>query len=92
MAQAVTWNPRRKGWLGRRGSPKNRPEPSPRKEVVTDLIPDKPLFRVDEVAEICSVHENTVRNWLETGKLEAIRLPNDQIRISRSSLLKILSN
>jgi excisionase family DNA binding protein len=36
-------------------------------------LPNKDLFRVEEVAAYFSITERTVRLWIEHGKLEAIK-------------------
>jgi excisionase family DNA binding protein len=59
------------------------------------LPPGKMMFRIDEVAHFCDVHERTVRNWIESGHLPVVRLPGlfrPKIRITRTTLLKILGN
>ena len=49
-------------------------------------LPNKALFRVDEVAEYFNVHENTIRLWIDHGLLVAekyrrlIRIPRDSIK------------
>jgi len=53
-------------------------------------IPNKAFFRIDEVAEIFDVHQNTVRNWIEENKLLAIKLPGGHIRVAHGSILKII--
>lgn len=50
-------------------------------------LPDKDLFRVDEVAEYLDVTQSTIYRWVQHGHLPAekyIRV----IRISRKTLLK----
>lgn len=54
-------------------------------------IPDKALFRIDEVATICAVHENTVRRWTKEGKLAVITLPKGRIRVARAALEELLA-
>ena len=62
-------------------------------------LPEKDLFRVDEVAEYFSVTERTVRLWIERGNLIAekivgtIRIPresilNCRVKLKRNSLTK----
>lgn len=48
-------------------------------------LPNKALFRVDEVAEYFSVHENTIRLWIDHGLLIAEKY-NRSIRIPRNSI------
>jgi excisionase family DNA binding protein len=54
------------------------------------MIPDKPHFRIDEAASICDVHPNTIRRWIDDGKLDHIRLPGGGIRIPHTAVLKLL--
>lgn len=55
-------------------------------------IPDKALFRVAEVAAICSVHPDTVRRWIKEGKLKPIYLPYGRLRVARAALDDILKD
>lgn len=32
-------------------------------------------LRIDEVAELLGVHQNTVRRWCDTGEIQCVRLP-----------------
>lgn len=52
---------------------------------MTDL-PDKKLFRVDEVAAFLDVDRSTIYRWIDHGLLAAEKY-NRVIRISRESLL-----
>jgi excisionase family DNA binding protein len=54
---------------------------------MTDL-PDKPTFRVSEVALYYGVTERTVYLWIEHKHLETIMTPRGQCRITRESLDK----
>jgi excisionase family DNA binding protein len=38
------------------------------------------LLNVRETAQILGIHENTVRNWVERGILQAARLPGSGFR------------
>jgi excisionase family DNA binding protein len=48
-------------------------------------LPDKSLYRPDEVAEYYRVHKKTIWKWISEGKLVAIRI-NKTLRIPRESL------
>jgi excisionase family DNA binding protein len=50
-------------------------------------LPDKDLFRVDEVAEYLDVTQSTIYRWIDHGHLPAEKYRR-VIRISRKSLLK----
>jgi len=52
---------------------------------MTDL-PNKELFRPDEVAKFYSVARSTVYVWIETGKLEAVKVGGKLLRIPREAL------
>jgi len=52
---------------------------------MTDL-PDKALLRPDEVAKYYSVAKSTVYVWIETGKLEAVKVGGKLLRIPREAL------
>jgi excisionase family DNA binding protein len=39
--------------------------------------------KIKDVANYCMVSKTTVRRWIESGKLRAIRLPSGHYRISR---------
>ena len=54
-------------------------------------LPDKELLRPDEVAEYYSVSVKTVRGWIATGKLEAIKIAGGVLRIPRTAINKIES-
>lgn len=57
------------------------------------FIPQKDLFRIDEVAGIFGVHHRTVRRWIDEGKIEnVIRTPSMVgVRIKRCELLRLVS-
>ena len=52
---------------------------------MTDL-PNKALLRPDEVAKYYSVAKSTVYVWIETGKLEAVKVGGKLRRIPREAL------
>ena len=54
-------------------------------------IPDKALFRIDEVAALCAVTARTVRNWTHEGKLKPTFLPNGRLRVARADLEEMLA-
>ena len=52
---------------------------------------DKQFFSPDEAAEFLGVHTQTVRGYIRTGKLPALRLAGERaLRIQRSDLLALL--
>lgn len=54
-------------------------------------LPDKELLRPDEVAAYYSVKVKTVRGWIATGKLDAIKIAGGLLRVPRTAINKIES-
>lgn len=52
-------------------------------------IPNKLLFRPDEVAKLLSLHRDTIYRWIKQGKLSAIKTPGVSLRISREEIERI---
>lgn len=50
----------------------------------------KPKLRVDEAAAILDVHQNTVRRWVDEGKLAAVLTAGGHRRVRTESVLKYL--
>jgi len=48
------------------------------------------LLRIQDVAEHCRCSVWTVRDWIDGGKLEALRLPGRLVRISPAALERFL--
>lgn len=48
------------------------------------------MLTVAQVAERLTVHENTVRNWISRGELEADRVGPRIIRISEEALTRFM--
>ena len=46
-------------------------------------LPEKSLLRPAKVAEILDIPLSTIYYWISVGRLEAIKLPGKNIRISR---------
>lgn len=51
-----------------------------------EFLPDKSLFRIDEVATYFSVSERTVRLWIDHGHFKVEKL-HGTIRVLRESIL-----
>lgn len=51
--------------------------------------PDETFLTVAEVAELLKVNQQTVRNWIDHGRLPAVRVGR-RVRIKRSDLDRIL--
>ena len=54
------------------------------------FLPVKSFFRIDVVADLLGVHQNTIRGWITEGKLEHIRLPSGTIRVPRDAIIKVV--
>jgi excisionase family DNA binding protein len=52
-------------------------------------LPEKELLRPDEVAVYFSVSRKTIYSWVDTGKIDAIKV-NGFIRIPREAIEKII--
>ena len=53
-------------------------------------LPDKQLFRPDEVAELMRIKSvETVHGWIRAGKIKYILTPGGQKRISRAEVERI---
>ncbi len=67
-----------------------------RPELIPEQLLDDPLYTTSAVAKMVGVTTETVRNWINTGKLDAIMFRTGQskraqIRIKRSVLLAFLN-
>ena len=40
-------------------------------------------IKIKDIASYCMVSKTTVRRWIESGKMQAIRLPSGHYRISQ---------
>jgi excisionase family DNA binding protein len=48
-------------------------------------LPDKPTYRISEVAVYYGVTERTVYLWLEHGHLQTVLTPSGQQRVTKES-------
>ena len=55
-------------------------------------IPEKRMFRPDEVAEFFDVSPRTIYRWCENGQLKFIRIGPARIRITRECVISIIGN
>ena len=51
---------------------------------------DDEFLTVAEIAELLKLNQQTVRNWIDAGKLPAIRVGERRVRIRRSDLVRFL--
>jgi excisionase family DNA binding protein len=54
-------------------------------------LPDKKLFRPDEVAKYLQVSTSTIYNWIDNGTLSAEKIGGKLIRIDRESIEGVIS-
>jgi excisionase family DNA binding protein len=82
------------------GGPSPRPSPAKDKEegfAQLELfaprkdLPDKTLFRADEVAAFFGVNRKTIYNWVECGKLSACKPNGGALRIFRDSIVAAMN-
>jgi excisionase family DNA binding protein len=57
--------------------------------MVSQSLPRKELFRLQEAAEYLGVTKQTLYNWINSGKLEAVRVGEKLLRIPYRSLREI---
>lgn len=55
-------------------------------------VPDKEYFTTGEIATRCAVTADTVRKWVQTGKLRADQTAGGHHRVHRNSFLAFLKN
>jgi len=56
-----------------------------------NLIPDKPLFRPDEVAGLFFISTQTVYRWINEGHIPAVKVgPHGTIRIKRDDVERLI--
>ena len=48
-----------------------------------------PTYTIQEVAEELRVHEETVRRWIRTGKVKALRYGHRTVRITEDEFNRI---
>ena len=53
-------------------------------------IPDKLIFRPDEVAKLLMLSRSTIYSWIYSGKLKAIKVAGSSWRIERGAIQDIL--
>ncbi|MCS6289419.1 MAG: excisionase family DNA-binding protein [Nitrospira sp.] len=56
----------------------------------TTQLLQKAKLRIDEAAAVLDVHQNTVRRWVDEGKLDGIRTAGGHRRVRTESVLKYL--
>jgi excisionase family DNA binding protein len=61
------------------------------REPIAAELPDKSFYRIDEVAEILGVSDNSIANWIRQGRLRAVRMGTKLVRIPRAELRRFLT-
>ena len=56
---------------------------------ISKLLPQKPLLKVKEVAEVLRVTPKTIRTWCREGKMRAIRI-GKEYKILRDDLERLM--
>ena len=54
--------------------------------------PMRKRIKIKDVASYCMVSKTTVRRWIESGKLRAMRLPSGHYRINRVDYRRFLES
>ena len=54
------------------------------------LPPHKEWFRPSDVAEYFCIARGTIYLWIESGKIDAIRINDDTLRIHRKEIERII--
>ncbi len=49
-------------------------------------MPDMPHLRISEAARLLGVSDDTVRRWVDAGRLEAARAPNGRLTVEGRAL------
>jgi len=57
-----------------------------------NYLPEKDLFRPDEAAKYLGFTRKTVYEWIKKGKLKAVRVKHNRIRIRREAILEIITD
>lgn len=60
--------------------------------IIPEIIPEKTLFKIGELANLFSVSTRSARNWINCGKIRVIRLPHGMIRVLRSDIITFIEN
>lgn len=59
--------------------------------IIPDSIPEKSIFKPEEVARLFCVPRKTVYSWVHIGKIRAVRIGERIIRIQREALLEFIA-
>jgi excisionase family DNA binding protein len=54
--------------------------------------PMRKRIKIKDVASYCMVSKTTVRRWIKSGKLRAMRLPSGHYRINRMDYRRFLDS
>lgn len=56
------------------------------------MLADQPFLSIPEAADALGVSETSVRRWVKSGRLKAIRLPSGRRKIRRAEVEAILAD
>ncbi len=54
------------------------------------MLPDKLFFKVSELADILQVEKKTLYSWIDTGRLDAVKIGGWAVRVTREAALKLI--
>jgi len=93
----VTWNPRRKNWLGRARDPAPPAEPPDQRAPVPPgadeavlIVPPLPMFSPAAIADLLHAYRSTVQYWLENDKLASFTDNIGQRYVLREELIRFV--
>lgn len=57
--------------------------------IIPELIPEKAMFKTKEVGILFCVHQRKVYNWIQYGKLQAVKV-GGVVRVPREAILEFI--
>jgi excisionase family DNA binding protein len=54
-------------------------------------LPRHDLLTPDEVASYLRISRQSVYNWIDCGRLDAVKMPNGGLRIQKQNVIEILT-
>jgi len=58
--------------------------------VIEAIIPEKAMFRPDEVAKLLGTSKRTIYRYHGEGKIEGIKIAGQTLRFTRNAIISIL--
>jgi predicted site-specific integrase-resolvase len=56
----------------------------------TEFIPQKTMFRPDEVARLFGIHVCTLKRWRDEGIITGLKLSKHCVRYSRAEIIQLM--